>query len=408
MHILLSFMVYTANILGILSDPFEFEGDAGQYGGVRQRVFEKLVGHEEDEDYGPTWEDLGLSSDLADVKPYAWFRQLPPSYLKLDKELRDRFAREGEPFDLPIVSSIGQLEGQSVEALNMNLLDALLELGYSPEEMAIYWMYQALNFHLVCDSSEHIQEINEVKEWFKEGLGNARVRANFWKEKFADAAVLFTQESDAALVEEVNNLFWPVDKQQPQDGTFVFLSRAFFKPDYEVIAINDYDGYQKGRLNVVLATTIEDKKVLLASCHGHSTRAEDGREQISKVVEAFEKLKEKIGALELLIGIDANTKNEAQVAQFRNHLDQLGLVATDVGPTTVKKRMVTVQHGKSNKVVVDEEDYLITLKEGNFLLTDQMAGFKEGPVDSNRFLPDQENPSDHYPVGAVVHELPLL
>ena len=41
--------------------------------------------------------------------------------------------------------------------------------------------------------------------------------------------------------------------------------------------------------------------------------------------------------LQLVIGIDANTKSEEDVEDLREHLDDLGLTATSVGPTTIKK-----------------------------------------------------------------------
>ncbi len=107
--------------------------------------------------------------------------------------------------------------------------------------------------------------------------------------------------------------------------------------------------------------------------------------------------------LQLLIGIDANTKNEEDILALRKHLDSLGLVGTDVGPTTIKRRMVTAQHSKVGKFAVDEEDYLITLKPengGRFTFEEQTVGFKSERADVSIPLPNVENPSDHYPVGA--------
>ncbi len=81
----------------------------------------------------------------------------------------------------------------------------------------------------------------------------------------------------------------------------------------------------------------------------------------------------------MIIGIDANTKSEEDVAALREHLEQLGLVATSVGPTTVKQRMVTAQHAKSGRYAVDEEDYIITLKPDNraaFTFSKATVGFQ--------------------------------
>jgi hypothetical protein len=111
------------------------------------------------------------------------------------------------------------------------------------------------------------------------------------------------------------------------------------------------------------------------------------------------------GKLQLLIGIDANTKSEEDVRLFREHLDALGLVGTQVGPTTIKKRIVTAQHSISSRAAIDEEDYLITLKPekgGQLQFSRVTVGFKEGRAELNKSLPDIDNPSDHYPVGAIM------
>ena len=87
---------------------------------------------------------------------------------------------------------------------------------------------------------------------------------------------------------------------------------------------------------------------------------------------------------------------------MRNQLQSLGLVATNVGPTTVKKRMVTAQHSKAGRFAVDEEDYVITLKPedgGLYQMTNPTIGFQEEKPDPTITLPNIDNPSDHYPVG---------
>jgi hypothetical protein len=131
--------------------------------------------------------------------------------------------------------------------------------------------------------------------------------------------------------------------------------------------------------------------------------------QIRLIKEKYDQLsKEPENAgLQLVIGIDANTKSDQDVEDLKAHLETLGLTATDVGPTTIKKRMVTVQHGKAGHYAVDEEDYLITLKPehgGVFQLTNETVGFKAEKADINAPLPNVNNPSDHYPVGATLEE----
>ena len=109
--------------------------------------------------------------------------------------------------------------------------------------------------------------------------------------------------------------------------------------------------------------------------------------------------------LQLLIGIDANTKSDQEIKLLQEQLDSLGLVSTRVGPTTIKRRMVTSQHAKAGKLAIDEEDYLITLKPasgGHYLLTHPTVGFSEKKPDITKTLPNFDNFSDHYPVGVTL------
>jgi len=47
MNLFLSLVIHTANILGIFTDPFEFEGDYGpEVNPIRQQVFELVVSRE--------------------------------------------------------------------------------------------------------------------------------------------------------------------------------------------------------------------------------------------------------------------------------------------------------------------------------------------------------------------------
>ncbi len=90
---------------------------------------------------------------------------------------------------------------------------------------------------------------------------------------------------------------------------------------------------------------------------------------------------------------------------MRNQLQSIGLVATSVGPTTVKKRMVTAQHSKAGRFAVDEEDYVIVLKPENgglYQMANPTVGFRKEKPDPTITLPNIDNPSDHYPVGTTL------
>lgn len=374
---------------------------------------------------------------------FNFLRNVPSSLLTLDKTLHDK------GIDLPILGSTQPLEGKNSEELKSNLLQQLFNkenLSSSKSESKIrasldlldpsflhpylgnnanvqelhafstpvgqiffYWLYQALNLQLVSQDPHMIPEINRVKEIFAHTLGDSQNRAALFKEKLtvANAGVLFTQEADALVPQALtkDGVFHSIDKQNPQDGAFVFLRADLWEPDYQIIPLDRYEGYKNGRVNLILATNLSGEKFLLASAHGNSTRAEDGRLQIALTMEKFEELASSYAGLQLIIGIDANTKTEEDVQALREHLDTLGLIGTNVGPTTIKKRMVTSQHAKAGRAAIDEEDYLIILKPekgGRFTLTQPTVGFSEEKPDINIALPNVNNASDHYPVGSTL------
>lgn len=387
-----------------------------------------------------------------DQKVFSFFRHNPSDLLSLDKILRDKTAREGRNFDLPILSSTQLLKGENTFELKAYLLEALFTkeslgttksqdklqeaiekldpnflkqyLGQNADnadlaifttpagQLFFYWLYQSLNLHLISHDASMIPQINHVKQVFASTLGNPIERAKTFRDKLlaADASIVFTQESDAKLPQLLtkDGLFHSVDAQNPADGTFVFLRVDIWEPEYESVSIEDYEGYGRGRLNVILATKKDTgERFLLASSHGNSTRAEDGRLQIAKIVEKFHQLSSlpENKGLQLVIGIDANTKSDEDVELLRSQLQMLGLVATSVGPTTVKKRMVTVQHSKAGRFAVDEEDYVIILKPedgGLYQMANTTIGFQEEKPDPTITLPNIDNPSDHYPIGVTL------
>ena len=391
-----------------------------------------------------------------DKKVFSFFRHNPSDLLSLDKILREKATREGRNFDLPILSSTAPLKGESAFELKTHLLDSLFTketLGavkskdklkgaiekldpiflkqYLGEEadnadLAIfttpagqvffYWLYQSLNLHLISQNEAMISQINKVKQIFVDTLGNPNQRAQMFRDKLiaADASIVFTQESDAIVPQLLakDGLFHPVDAQNPADGTLVFLRGDIWESTYQIIAIDDYEGYERGRLNVIVATKKDTgEKFLLASSHGNSTRADDGRLQIAKIVEKFHQLTKlpENKDLQLVIGIDANTKSEKDVELLRDYLQSLGLVGTSVGPTTIKKRMVTAQHSKAGRFAVDEEDYVIVLKLENgglYQMSNPTVGFQEEKPDPTIALPNIDNPSDHYPVGTTLFRTP--
>lgn len=422
-------------------------------------LIEQLINKQQElQEEGFSKEDLDpilqFISRYGEQKVFAFFRHSPKELLSLDKKLRDQATREGKPLDLPILSSTQPLEGSNAFELKASLLQSiftqkalhltqsvqadklktslqqldplflkrylgpdahtedLLSFATPAGQICFYWIYQSLNLHLIAQDETMIPQINRVKHIFLETLGNPHVRAQMFRDQFIAhrASVVFTQESDSIVPQLLakEGEFYSTASQNPADGTFVFLRADVWEPIFQTLAVEDYDGYTKGRLNLLLATTKEtQEKFLLASCHGNSTRSEDGRLQITKVVETFHRLAalpENQG-LQLIIGIDANTKSHQDIKLLRKHLKSLRLVGTSVGPTTVKKRMVTAQEEKAGRSAIDEEDYILLLNRksgGRYRITRPTIGFRNQKPDQAISLPNMDNPSDHYPVGVTL------
>lgn len=400
MCLLLSIVIQTANILGIFTDPFEFDGDYGkEVNSVRQKVFEELISREamarnltdpevrarmgkefvseeeisafqnnltlqaiqEEKEYGPTLRELvtpelikEINSRQIDLKAsgftdydygkilnfierykgqknFRFLRNNPSALLTLDKVLRDQAARDGIPFDLPILGSTEQLLGSNSLELKLNLIKAVftektfhltkpqesirqslnkLNCDYlkdffgtaaktcdldcfssASSQVFFYWMYQALNLQLISTDQEMIEKVNQVKHRFSQTLGNSAGRAKRFKEKLVASGteVLFTQEGDALVPQILINdgLFIPVHSQ----NLMVVLRSDAWEADYTVLPIESYEGFQSGKINLILAKRKgSGERFLLASCHGNSTKAEDGRLQISLVMEKFHEL----------------------------------------------------------------------------------------------------------------------
>lgn len=523
MKTLFPLIVYTANILGIFTDPFEFEGDYGpEINSIRHKVFELVVSREAlsknltdneikdflqndnatlqeinhtrqhlisqaieiDRQRGPTLSELAtpeLINELrnlqrtlqnpiftendihrienflnhyGDQKIYRFLKNCPQELLSLDKTLRDNASREGRNFDLPLLSSTQILKGKNQEELKQDLLLSVFSENTfnlaKPESSLIkslskldsdylkqffgdtadnqdllafctpagqaffFWLYHALNLQLISDDHLLIDQVNEVKNFFVRTLADPKARAETLRNKLIEAGtgVLFTQESDTFVPQSLlaDSLFLSIEKQNPKDGVFVFLRSDLWEPDYEIVSVDHYEGYEQGTLTLILATLQQSgEKFLLASGHGHSTKPEDGRLQISLVMKKFQQLSQIYSSLQLIIGIDANTKSEKDVADLREHLETLNLTATSVGPTTIKRRMVTAQNSKAGRLAIDEEDYLIVLKPemgGRYRITKPTVGFHEEKPAIGVMLPNIENQSDHYPVGASLLKQP--
>lgn len=171
-------IVYTINILGSLSSPFEFDGDYGpELNQIRSEVLDLVLPHElkvqmelqapdlkmngdqlladaalRDAHYGPTLNEIVTKRHLDQLrkkqqeissfsnieleemihfvnthgeKHLFKFLNSVSFFLGLDKALMDVAAQNNELFTLPILGSLGKLSGDSPHEFTSNLLSTL-------------------------------------------------------------------------------------------------------------------------------------------------------------------------------------------------------------------------------------------------------------------------------------------
>lgn len=402
----------------------------------------------------------------ANTRPFALFRNNPPALLSLDKSLRDAAAAKGEPFNLPIIQSMGQLTDSPQPLIDQLFTSEVLELtkkdeaisktyaslsspyalsNYLPDaddndlalfktqfgQLTYFWMYQQFNCHLVS-AAGLLDATNALKEEFSQELGSSKARANELRHQLdaIDADVLFTQEADQATVEALTSDyqedgFHRIDQnpnghdQWKGDGTYVFLrSRAWaVKKVYSADEIkSSYPLHEErlGRINAVVAQHLKTGKCFfLASAHSKDGKsAADSLNQIKAIQDLYQRAVSDApdSGMQLLIGMDANTKKRQEVAAFRARLNELNLVATNQGATTVKQRMVTTQDGKACQKVSDEEDFLILNSSGDLeskLEFTQVQVGLEREKEEGETLPNITHRSDHYGVKALIDIVPI-
>lgn len=159
-------VVFTANVLGIFSDPFEFDGDYGEFiNGVKREVEGLIIGKAlqepseeeiaEDLQYGPTLEELlpcslrkflldtcsnrgfdrkkvkAILTELQTHKPeklFYFLKHCPPSLLNVDKIFRLAAKEANKPFPMPIINSSVPIVGKTSLDQKKHLADVLFTL----------------------------------------------------------------------------------------------------------------------------------------------------------------------------------------------------------------------------------------------------------------------------------------
>lgn len=322
--------------------------------------------------------------------------------------------------------------------LDLSLLKHADGRAVKPEELdffstcggqrIFFWLYHAMDLHLASGVAT-IKEINDGKKTFAGITGTPQERAaKFVKDLVAsNVGVLATQEcakdcADALTREPTflerrlgthKQFFNAVVNAQGvgKTGTTIFLREDLWEKEVQVIQHGHLDDKKKtDKLVLVVATAKKTgDKFLHVSIHGDSSVAKDGREKIAEAVKQFKLLKERRGNedLELLIGIDANTKKQMDIGALQEQLTELGLYATEVGSSTIKIRALTVQQTKAGDRVDAPGDHVITsaLNPKRYKAVETLLAGKRVRARAGMALPNMEYSSDHLTVQLTIQKV---
>lgn len=251
-------------------------------------------------------------------------------------------------------------------------------------------MYHATLLHLVKDI---LDNVNTIKKYYKETIGNEEVKNIWLLNTVKDSDIVFTQECNNQIMSVlISELFYPIDDiQNINNGCLIFLKREKWSNIVNV-------SLEKNNLkvNIILAKYSDNKEYMLASCHGNSRDASDGRNLITIIYNIYLRHKQNNNNLNLIIGTDANTKSNTDINLFNLLIKNLSLYSSyekNQNYTTIKKRMITTQISKSLVTSHHIKDYIISNNEIDNVI-----------INSNQnMLPNLENLSDHYPVHALIN-----
>jgi hypothetical protein len=278
--------------------------------------------------------------------------------------------------------------------------------------LVFYFLYQSMNIHL---ASGIMGRVNQAKLDFAKTLGDPQKRAQFFAEKFAaaNADVVFVQECDRHLPKEMAKLGYfsterrPVsDKDDPantrwelnsKDGSVVFLNSKTFKGAW----VHPYDegNDPKHKTTVVTADLLDfDRPMILASSHVSDGNNKSVFSIIERVANAYEKEKH----AGFVIGLDANPQSREDEENIRGYVKDHHHTTVKAGPTSWKKRKISLLERKVNLPVCVEKNMIIANAPTNFTMTNVTVGFKKPPLNTKILLPSQEIPSDQAPLGLTM------
>lgn len=291
-------------------------------------------------------------------------------------------------------------------------------------QLVLFWLSNATDL-VMANETVTMTEVNDGKKELKKLMDPKKAAAKFAKDLAAqDVGVLMTQECSETFLKALTRkatiferIFGTYKRFVPAaakgtGATSEPQTNIFLRPDmwesWQTVEHRHFDtdktkNYKFGLVLAFAKKTLDP--FLFASIHGDAGtgKSMDAREKIVEAVEQFLYYRENgYPDLELILGMDSNSKTDEDNLLLNEILSGYGLFATDCGVTNSKTRGHTAQMEKGGKVVKTPGDGFVTSPMRHYRVSKTYLGGKHERIAKDLDLPNRVYSSDHLPVRIVV------
>jgi hypothetical protein len=259
-----------------------------------------------------------------------------------------------------------------------------------------------------------VTAINVGKARFKLELGNPVKRAQIFERHITKNSdqmpdVIFVQECESNFPAVLSTHgYVSTDKfvdetgkevTRSKDGSVILLNTKTFEPRFEVLPYADDDLDHKS--TAIVATQRKQQiPTVLFSTHGDAKDTGRTVTLIKRVTDAFKQRLAQNPKTQCVGGVDANPNNNGELVTIKEGVAAEGFTFTDFGINMAKAREITPQLRKRRDLVILQKDGFVIPKA--YEVTEPTTAVGAPPLNPNRRLPDEQNPSDHGAQGAVI------